>query len=177
MTGPNPKKIWLTFGLLNIASFFYAVFPLRYFADRERSELAVIGFLLIGLSNFLLFWMSLGDPGFIPRSQKINPVERSMAVEKHTRLIVGASGLEKLKFCETCNIWRPPRTVHCSLCDACIRKMDHHCQWIGSCVGVRNYTKFIAFATCVTFFCCFVFFSSIQYFYLMIGDEMSKGQT
>lgn len=53
--------------------------------------------------------------------------------------------------------------------------MDHHCQWIGSCVGVRNYTKFILFSTFLTMYSIFVFFSGIQYFYMMVEDEI-KGK-
>ncbi|KAL1301508.1 hypothetical protein AAFC00_005751 [Neodothiora populina] len=50
-----------------------------------------------------------------------------------------------IKFCKSCNIWRPPRAHHCRVCDACIETQDHHCVWLNNCVGRRNYRYFFTF--------------------------------
>ena len=39
------------------------------------------------------------------------------------------------KICETCNILKTPRVFHCNICNCCISVHDHHCPWVGSCIG------------------------------------------
>ena len=39
------------------------------------------------------------------------------------------------KYCEFCDFYQPPRAVHCPDCNVCIAGFDHHCVWMGTCIG------------------------------------------
>lgn len=47
--------------------------------------------------------------------------------------------------CPYCNIKKDLFTKHCLICDKCIDGFDHHCFWIGNCVGKKNYVLFMIF--------------------------------
>lgn len=50
------------------------------------------------------------------------------------------------KECDACDMHIPQRTYHCSLCNCCISIPDHHCYFLGRCVGRANQRFFICFA-------------------------------
>ena len=66
-----------------------------------------------------------------------------------------------VKYCKTCNIWRPPRCYHCRVCDNCVETLDHHCVWLNNCVGRRNYRYFLAFVSTGTVCALFLAFASL----------------
>ena len=48
--------------------------------------------------------------------------------------------------CELCGLDQIPyRAKHCRDCNRCVRKFDHHCFWIGGCVGELNHRSFFGF--------------------------------
>ena len=51
--------------------------------------------------------------------------------------------MPKRRFCKECLILQPYRTKHCKICNMCVAKYDHHCPWIGGCVGEKNIGMFI----------------------------------
>jgi len=69
--------------------------------------------------------------------------------------------LYRFKYCETCMIFRPQRTAHCNVCNNCVMNFDHHCIWLGTCIGRRNYRPFIYFVSALTSMCLYVVAMSI----------------
>ncbi|KAI4110904.1 MAG: hypothetical protein LQ339_000906 [Xanthoria mediterranea] len=47
------------------------------------------------------------------------------------------------QICRTCNFLKPARSKHCSICNVCVAKHDHHCVWIMNCVGQNNISHFL----------------------------------
>ena len=57
------------------------------------------------------------------------------------------------KWCERCMAQKPERCHHCSICDRCVLKMDHHCVFTNSCIGARNHPHFLTLVALATFGC------------------------
>ena len=50
--------------------------------------------------------------------------------------------MPKLRRCGYCNIVQPLRAKHCEDCNRCVHRYDHHCPWLGNCVGKKNHRFF-----------------------------------
>ncbi|GJJ71091.1 palmitoyltransferase ZDHHC2/15/20 [Entomortierella parvispora] len=49
------------------------------------------------------------------------------------------------RWCDICLIVKPDRCHHCSECDQCVLRMDHHCPWVNGCIGYNNHKFFYLF--------------------------------
>ena len=79
------------------------------------------------------------DPGRLDKIRIENKLNDIRSLCEKT----GALDLERL--CHTCLVRKPLRSKHCSVCNGCVARFDHHCPWIGNCVGLYTQRYFISF--------------------------------
>lgn len=129
---------------------------------RETSSAGTVLLLLVTGLYLLLNWSytvcAFTDPGsplHPPTRGTYSELPTAEPSEAWSSITVKSGGGHR--FCKKCQAKKPDRTHHCSTCRRCVLKMDHHCPWIATCVGFRNYKSFVLFITYVTLFCwvCF----------------------
>lgn len=93
------------------------------------------------------------NPGIVPRNKRPPESEESLhsvSMEwvnsatpdlklPRTKDIFVNGHLVRVKYCDTCMLYRPPRASHCSICNNCVQRFDHHCPWVGQCIGVVSH--------------------------------------
>jgi hypothetical protein len=149
MIGGNYMTILRTVILMNVPTILWIIFILNgEFSNRVALTATATANLVI--IDILMIFTVVRDPGIIPKNiehlQEIPEIERIPRRKKKGLNVDATVGthFQRVKFCETCEIYRPPRTVHCARCDTCVENFDHHCPWLGSCIGKRNYKYFYA---------------------------------
>ena len=110
---------------------------------KERNHLSIIYPIIITTIFYIIQILStivggLSDPGILPRQRRDYYYNTNRPSLKY--IINGH--IFTLNYCYSCSLFRPPRTSHCSLCDNCVERFDHHCLWLGTCIGKRNYRYF-----------------------------------
>lgn len=114
----------------------------------------IVFHILLVLLSWSYLRVVLQDPGSVPENWKASPelnVEDGflVAMPDNGRPENSDLGMGERRgdvgFCRHCQNGKPPRCHHCSVCQRCVLKMDHHCLWVVNCVGARNYKFFLLF--------------------------------
>ncbi|KAH0930647.1 hypothetical protein HID58_016374 [Brassica napus] len=147
--GPDASSLLLTTSMIGAPALTFSIrmafmitksFPLFH-------SLILMGSLLLTVLDFtFLFLTSSRDPGIIPRNKEA-PESEPLDILSNTKFprtkdVLVNGYTVKVKFCETCLLYRPPRASHCSICNNCVQRFDHHCPWVGQCIALTTYEKF-----------------------------------
>ncbi|KAF1879573.1 hypothetical protein Lal_00033230 [Lupinus albus] len=124
------------------------------FSDHMGITIVVIPVVFTIYVMVLLMLTSSRDPGIIPRNAHPPELEGfegnldvgagqtpQLRLPRFKEVEVNGHYL-KVKYCDTCMLYRPPRCSHCSICNNCVERFDHHCPWVGQCIGLTTYENF-----------------------------------
>lgn len=147
--------------------------PLRYQSQTLRKKFQLhetLHMLLIGLSLATYYRTHLTVPGSTKdwayhRPDLIHP-DVSL-----TKCTISASCMEEAidrrlpAQCIPCQQAKPQRMHHCSVCNTCILRFDHHCQWMSACIGLLNakfFLQFLLYTTCAAIHSTWVLLTFIR---------------
>ncbi|XP_071377644.1 palmitoyltransferase ZDHHC18-B-like [Centroberyx affinis] len=175
----------LTLGLILVTSGLFFIFDCPFLVKHLTSCIPVIGGVLFVFVVITLLQTSLTDPGILPRATPDEAADIEKQIDNtgnatyrpppRTKEVLINQQVVKLKYCFTCKMFRPPRTSHCSLCDNCVERFDHHCPWVGNCVGKRNYRFFYTFIVSLSFLTAFIFGCVTTHLALSTWAQGGKG--
>lgn len=149
--GPDKSAFYAAILLISVPVVLFFVFVCPHLVARLGVTVVVVPVYAVIVCLASLFVASAVDPGVIPRS---TAPQREGEETKKIETVLGQP--VPVRWCSTCRIIRPPRASHCSDCDRCVEKFDHHCPWVGNCIGKRNYRYFVIFLLSCTFLCAYL---------------------
>ena len=153
------RPTMLSLCAISIPIFLFLIFISDVLSKKISSLIPIIIFIIYLITVILLIFASFCDPGIVLRF----PLEKKILEDRKESKIFQLGYIKNYKYCSSCSIIRPNRSTHCGDCDNCVEKFDHHCPWIGTCVGKRNYFYFYFFLFFLNFLICLIIICCVYY--------------
>lgn len=134
-------------------------------SNTTASTAGVLFYLLLNWSYTTAVFTPPGSPTSSATGYSSLPTQEATA----TSFTVKSTG--ETRFCKKCQARKPDRAHHCSTCNRCVLKMDHHCPWLATCVGLRNYKPFILFLVYTTVFCWICFGATAKWLWSEVFSD------
>lgn len=133
---PNPTLQVIYLGIIGASYYFIVQSSFKYIPGYYLGEVhRYMSLLAVGGGILLFLLTSFSDPGTV---NAVN-VSHYLSAYPYDNIIFSE------KECPTCKIPKPARSKHCSICDRCVARFDHHCGWMNNCIGEKNTRYFMAF--------------------------------
>ena len=84
--------------------------------------------------------------------------------------------VNNMEFCNICQVYYNPeqRVEHCKMCNICVEGMDHHCVWVGKCVGKNNAFSFYAMLVSIGLFYGYIIYLAFFQFSTKVKGDKKK---
>ncbi|WMV41926.1 hypothetical protein MTR67_035311 [Solanum verrucosum] len=133
---PNPTLQVIYLGIIGASYYLIVQSAFKYIPGHYLGEVhRYISLLAVGGGILLFLLTSFSDPGTVNAGN----VSHYLSAYPYDNIIFSE------KECPTCKIPKPARSKHCSICDRCVARFDHHCGWMNNCIGEKNSRYFMAF--------------------------------
>ncbi|KAG6376212.1 DHHC palmitoyltransferase-domain-containing protein [Boletus reticuloceps] len=171
--GDSPWAFIASFALVIAISAAWFSTTCVWWWHNQSPAVAAVGAYMCLLTVSCMLATAFRDPGILPRDLDPDPPVPATSPSDggvrvpYPRDLKVRTDTVRVKYCQTCKTYRPPRSSHCRLCDNCVDNCDHHCQWVNNCVGRRNYTFFCCFLLSAVLTLCLVICTSAIHLYLL----------
>ncbi|XP_011362146.1 probable palmitoyltransferase ZDHHC4 isoform X2 [Pteropus vampyrus] len=130
---------------LTLQGMVYAEYTWEIFGYCRALELSLyslsLPYLLLIVNLFFFTLSCVTDPGTITKANEL--------------LFLQVYEFDEVMFpknmkCSTCGLRKPARSKHCSVCNRCVHRFDHHCVWVNNCIGAWNTRYFLIYLLTLT---------------------------
>ena len=124
---------WPLFVFMNIIISIMVIVIYKILLSFEKKLITIIYFISIILILIFYYITFLINPGIILNKK---------------------GDMANSSYCSSCQCYYNPslKISHCNYCGVCIEGLDHHCVWIGKCVGKYNKKTFYGLIVSVVLF-------------------------